>query len=59
MLDDPSFPWMVPRPVRTFKNNSERAWKEAHVDLVFHGLGWVSITGGGKPITVRGAPIFF
>jgi ribosome biogenesis GTPase YqeH len=39
------FPTLVARPVDTLVNDSELGFKQAFVDIVLHGLGWVSVTG--------------
>jgi len=42
---DRPFPKLVARPIDTVVNNSNLGFKQAFVDIVLHGLGWISITG--------------
>eukprot|EP01124_Arcella_intermedia_P028244 TRINITY_DN5696_c0_g1_i1.p1 TRINITY_DN5696_c0_g1~~TRINITY_DN5696_c0_g1_i1.p1 ORF type:complete len:498 (-),score=136.94 TRINITY_DN5696_c0_g1_i1:95-1588(-) len=41
---------LTPRPAVSY--TSELGWREAFVDIVYHGIGWISVTGKGN-IKVR------
>jgi hypothetical protein len=49
---NPKYPLLVPKSIEILENDTGLGFKQAFVDIVFNGLGWVSITGKDK-IQVR------